>query len=276
MLILDAHAHVYSEDEARYPPMAKPLRPPAGTGTLAHLGRVVKENNVSGAAIVQTTTFYDWDNSYILDAARANPEWTAGVVTIDPDDPHAPGLLLKFVKDAGVRALRSYTARDGRLDHPGVRALWKACQQAGITVNVRVWLKSADELARMIERFPGLPVAIDHCLYLEAGPEKEQVLAAMLRLARYPNAHAKLTFLYTGSAEPYPFRDMHEPCRKIITAYGAERCAWGSNFPCELWSPKSTYAQNLRLFTGELGLGARAQEAILGGTARRLWFRGRV
>ena len=48
---------------------------------------------------------------------------------------------------------------------------------------------------------------------------------------------------------------------------------WGSDFPCELWIPKATYAQHLRLFTDELGLEAAARAAVLGGTAARVWFR---
>jgi len=34
MLIIDTHAHIYSDDEKRYPPIDKPLRPPGIKGTL--------------------------------------------------------------------------------------------------------------------------------------------------------------------------------------------------------------------------------------------------
>jgi predicted TIM-barrel fold metal-dependent hydrolase len=76
----------------------------------------------------------------------------------------------------------------------------------------------------------------------------------------------------TGSAQQYPFRDMHPSCHEIIAAYGPARCVWGSDFPCELWCPKATYAQHLRVFTHELGLEASARRQILGETPRRLWF----
>ena len=94
----------------------------------------------------------------------------------------------------------------------------------------------------------------------------------MLALARLPTVHAKLTFIPTGSAEDYPCRDMHDACRTIIRAYGPERCVWGSDFPCELWCPRLTYAQHLRIFTHELGLDEKTRRAILGETAYRLWF----
>jgi predicted TIM-barrel fold metal-dependent hydrolase len=276
MLILDTHAHIYSEDDRRYPPNSKPYRPPGATGSVPNLERVTKANGVSGVCIVQPTTFYGWDNSFICDTALSTRKWTAAVCTLDPDDPHSPGLLKHYVKKYGIRALRSYPAKDGKLDNPAVAALWKACGEAGIVVNVLCSRNNEDAFARMLEKFPRQPVVIDHCLNMKAGPDQNEILAALLRLAKRPNAHAKLSFLATGSAEPYPFRDMHEPCRKIVEAYRPDRCIWGSDFPCELWTPKATYAQNLQLFTKELSLPEAAQASILGETAQKLYFRGKL
>jgi len=127
-------------------------------------------------------------------------------------------------------------------------------------------------LTAMLERLPKLRVVLDHCLNIKAGPEQDAIVADTLKLARHPNLHAKLTFIPTGSAEPYPCRDLHDACRAVIAAFGPDRCVWGSDFPCELWCPKVTYAQHLGIFTHELELDERAQEAILGKTAERLWF----
>ena len=276
VLILDTHTHIYSEDEASYPPVAKPLRPPVGAGSVANLGKVIKANGVAGACIVQPSTFYGWDNRFICDTAVKTKQWTAGVCTLDPDDPHSPGLIRHYAKKYGIRALRSVPARDGKIDSPPVVALWRACDQLGIVVNVLCDRNNTDALAHMLEKFPRHSVVIDHCLNLKAGPEQDAILADALRLAKYTNAHAKLTFLGMGSAESYPFRDMLEPCRKIIAVYTPDRCVWGSDFPCELWTPKATYSQNLRLFTEELGLETAAKVAILGQTARRLYFRSKM
>src|SRR5262249_21988702 len=178
-----------------------------------------------------------------------------------------------------VRGLRSLPAANGRLDQAGVIKLWEWAAQVGVAVNVfidRDKLKDlppmTKDLAALLKRFPKLPVVLDHCLSLKAGADLNKTLAEVIELARHPNLHAKLSFIPTGSAEKYPCRDMHEPCRQIIKAFGAERCVWGSNFPCELWCPNVTYAQHLAIFTRELGLGDGAKAAILGETARRLWF----
>lgn len=276
MLVIDAHAHIYAEDDVQYPTVDKPIRPPGNSGSVRALEVLAKENHVAGVCIVQPGTCYRWDNRFICDISKAHPKHMAGVCALDPDDANSPELLKGYVTDFGVRGLRSYTASDGYLDHPGVQALWRMAEQLGIVVNVSVNGDKTDELARMLEKFPRLPVVIDHCLISKPSPDLDDTVADMIRLARLSNAHARLSFLPLGSVENYPFRDMHEPCVKIIGAYGPERCVGGGNFPCNLWTPKATYAQNLRLFTHEIGLEKRAQESILGQTAQRLWFRGKL
>jgi predicted TIM-barrel fold metal-dependent hydrolase len=93
MLIIDTHAHIYAGDERRYPPIDKPLRPPGGKGTLGDLRATAASHGVRGACLIQTSTFYRFDNRYICDSAKVSSDWAAGVCTLDPDDPHSPDLL---------------------------------------------------------------------------------------------------------------------------------------------------------------------------------------
>ncbi|MBI2824124.1 MAG: amidohydrolase family protein [Planctomycetia bacterium] len=271
-MIIDCHAHIYSEDEKTYPPIEKPYRPPAGKGTIAHLRQELKANGVRRAMAIQTFTFYRWDNRFTADASRANRDVIAGVCTLDPDDTKSPAILERYVKESNVRGVRSIPAKSGRLDDPGVDALWSAAERLRIVVCVLVNRDKRPEIEALAARHPRLPVVIDHCLNVAAGPNCDAIVADMIALAKVPTLHAKLSYVVTGSAEEYPFRDMHESCRQIIKAYSPERCVWGSDFPCELWCPKATYAQHLRVFTHELGLDAETKRQVLGETARRLWF----
>jgi predicted TIM-barrel fold metal-dependent hydrolase len=272
MLIIDSHVHIYSEDDRLYPPVANPLRPPRGTGTVAHLQRERTGAGVQHVLAVQATTYYGWDNRFLTDVVRANAPWMAGICTLDPDDPHSPELAEQLGRGHNIRGIRSYQAAGGRLDHPGVARQWEIAQRLGLVVSVRVNHDKAAELAALLKRFPAVMVVLDHCMYLAAGPEYGRILGDVLDLAQHPNLHTKLSFLPTGSAKEYPFTDMHDTCRRIIGAYGSNRCLWGSAFPCELWCPKTTYLQQIRLFTHELGLDVREQEAVLGQTAHRLYF----
>jgi predicted TIM-barrel fold metal-dependent hydrolase len=271
-VIVDTHAHIYSADETTYPAIEKPYRPPEGTGTPERLRREAAAAGVDRVMMVQTTTFYGWDNTFVRDTAAVSGEWAVGVCTLDPDHPHSPDVLDALVRRSNVRALRTYVSRPGgRYDHPGNRRLYEAARRLGIVVNALLTAPAADDLGRLLSEYADLPVVLDHCLALTAGPKFELTVAKVIELSRHANLHAKLTFLPTGSAEEYPFRDMHEACRRIVDAYGPERSIWGSDFPTELWCPKVTYAGHLRLFREELGLSAAEQTAILGGTATRLY-----
>lgn len=276
MSIVDTHAHIYSPDEQRYPPIEEPLRPPGGKGSLEDLRAESRANHVDAACIIQTSTFYRFDNRYICDSAKAAPDWTAGVCTLDPDDRHSPALLEQHVREYGVRGMRSIPASDGRLDHPGVRALWKVALEQGIVINVLIGPEKADQADRMLADFPRLRVVLDHCLNLKAGPDLGSTLEKVLHLSRRPNLHAKLTFIPTGSAAGFPCADMHEACLKVVDAFGPERCVWGSDFPCELWTPKVSYAEHLKIFSEVLPLKSADRQQILGETANRLWFTGRL
>lgn len=275
MLIVDCHAHIYGEDETKYPTIENPLRPPAGTGTVAHLKREMAAAGIQYVTAIQTSTYYRFDNRFTADSARQHKDFMVGVVTLDPDDPGSPDLLKKYVEDSNVRGMRSIPAKSGRLDDPGVDRLWATAEQLGIVINVLADRDKRKEVEALVERHPQLSVVIDHCLNLKAGPQFQPTLKDMLALAKLPNVHAKLTFIPTGSAEPYPCGDMHDACRAIISEFGADRCVWGSNFPCELWCPRITYSQHLRIFTHELGLAESARIAVLGQTASRLWLESR-
>ena len=254
MLIIDCHAHIYGENETKYHTIEEPLRPPAGTGTITHLKREMADAGVDFVTVIQTSTFYRFDNRFTADSARQHRDFMVGIVTLDPDDPRSPEMLERHVQDNNVRGMRSIPAKSGQLDDPGVDRIWSTAERLGVVINVLVDRDKRSEIEALVRRHPQLSVVIDHCLNLKAGPQLEPTLKDLLALATLPNVHAKLTFIPTGSAEPYPCRDMHDACRAIIAEFGANRCVWGSDFPCELWCPKITYSQHVKIFTHELGL----------------------
>jgi len=275
MLIIDCHAHIYSPDAKRYPPKNNPLRPPGGKGSAEDLRRVSQANGVRAVRAIQTVTFYNYDNRYLCDSAKANRGWLKGVCTLNPDDPRSPGLLREFVRNYGVASLRgvpSPTHKTG-FDDPGVRALWKTVADEGITVDIFLMrLEMVPSATKILQEFPNLTVGFDHCMDLKPGPLLAPSLDAVLKLSRFRNLYPKLDFIGTGTQQPYPCADLHEPCLKIIDAYGPERCVWTSCFPNDLWTPKITYAEHLRIFTEALPLKTEARRQILGETARRIWF----
>ena len=274
MNVVDAHAHIYSPDEESYPPIEKPRRPPGGKGSLEDLREEARSNDVDAACIIQTSSFYRFDNRYIRDCALAAPDWAAGVVTLNPDDPTSPRQLRELTREHGIKGLRSNPDQDGAIDSAAVRALWRTAADEGIVVNVHIQRNNADAAYRMLGDFPDLPVVLDHSLYPKVGPDLDATLRAVQRLSERKNLHTKLSFIATGSLGGYPCEDMHTPCLSVIEAFGPDRCVWGSDFPCELWTPMVSYSEALRIFRELLPLSVQARAMILGGTATRLWFGG--
>ncbi len=279
MLAIDTHAHLFSEDEKRYPPRADPSRPPQGTGTIMHLRREMKTAGVTAVCAVQVSGFYRFDNRYILDSSKANPDWIAGVITLDPDDPKSPRLLGEYAREYGIRGMRSIPAADGRLDHPGVRALWKSAADNGIVVNLLIKRALTDQAERLAREFSELPLVIDHCLGLQYESNVTETLQALKRLSERQNMHAKVSSIANGPdgcSDGFPCQMFHAVIGDVIRMFGPERCVWGAHFPLEKYAPALTYEQHLKIYTEELPLSAADRAMIVGETANRLWFDGRL
>jgi predicted TIM-barrel fold metal-dependent hydrolase len=275
MLIIDCHAHICSPDETRYRPKDNPLRSPSGKISVEDLRQTSQANGVRAVRAIQTVSFYGYDNRYLCDSAKANRSWMRGVCTLDPDDPRSPELLRRFAREYGVASLRSVPSPSHKtgFDDAGVRALWKAAADAGITIDIFLMrLEMVPSAAKLLTEFPKMTVGFDHCMDLKPGPLLAPGLKAVIELARFRNLYPKLDFIGTGTTRKFPCEDLQESCLAIIGAYGPERCVWASSFPNDLWTPKITYSEHLRLFTEVLPLKQQARKAILGETARRLWF----
>jgi predicted TIM-barrel fold metal-dependent hydrolase len=83
----------------------------------------------------------------------------------------------------------------------------------------------------VVSRFPGVKVALDHCAWPPVGDGPPYRAAApFFDLAKLPNLYLKLTEAF--------FRDLTEGkatarsfIEQTVATFGADRLAWGSNFP---------------------------------------------
>lgn len=271
-MIIDSHAHIYHPNEVQYPMKVEPFKPAAGVGTIEHLRREAAANGVDRVVLVQTGSAYRWDNRLMADTAKANDNWTVGVCTLDPASADAPDELERLVADFNVKGVRVEVAPAG-YDQPGSQALWRRAGEIGAVICAHLQRDYLNELAALLERYPAVPVVLDHCAYpVGADGIEDRAIREAAVLARYPQLYAKVTFAVTSSQREYPFTDTHAQLRHILAAFGPDRCMWGSDFPCEHWLKKSTYAQHIAVFANELGLHAEERDQVLGQAAERFFF----
>ena len=236
---IDTHAHVISSDTARYP--RDPLggeqsgwsreRPVSFEKMIA----AMDEAGVAKTVLVQASTCYGHDNSYVADAVAAHPDRFAGVFSVDVLAPDAPERIRHWAgrKLRGMRVfIAGHTAasKDARLDDPRAFPAWRQAVEAGLSICVQMRGTYA-QLDAMLERFPKARVLLDHmgrpsiadgAPYLDAAP--------LFELARHKNLFLKLTTHNVresreGKAAPETF------FARVVKEFGASRIAWGSNYP---------------------------------------------
>ena len=94
-------------------------------------------------------------------------------------------------------------------------------------------------------------------------------LPNVLALAELDNVVIKISGACTLSHEPFPYPDIWEPLRQIFTAYGMERCIWGTD-----WTRATkvlSLEQGVEAFrvTDELSDSERA--VLMGGALREIY-----
>jgi L-fuconolactonase len=274
---LDIHPHIITTDTAKYP-----HDPLGGTQsgwsrerptTFEMLLAAMDEANVPKAAIVQASTCYGYDNTYVADAVAAHPDRFTGVFSVDVLAPDAPDRI-KYWVTRGLAGLRQFTTGSTMpkqatwLDDPKVFPAWQCCADLGIPMCMQMQQSAIPQLKNLLERFPAVTVIIDHLMRppLEEGPPYASA-APLLALSRYPNVYLKLTSVIVrdakkGKATPESF------FRKVIAEYGASRIAWGSNFPGTEGSLKEIVAES----RAALSFCSPAElDAIFVGTAQKLY-----
>jgi predicted TIM-barrel fold metal-dependent hydrolase len=234
---VDVHPHAISKDTARYPltPFGGEMAPWAKTRAVDgdELAAREAEAGIRRAVVVQAASAYSDDNSYVVDVAAAYPQRFLAVGIIDVRSADAADRLTYWVKERGMAGFRIYSSGeelDGWLADPQTFPAWERARDFGITINIQTGFQSFPFLSRVLERFAGVKVLLDHCGWppVDDGPPFAAA-QSFFDLVRHPNLYLKLTtsnFIDLRDAgQSRPFLE------KLVAVFGAHRVAWGSNFP---------------------------------------------
>ena len=275
--IVDIHPHVISPDTAKYP-----LKPLGGTQSTWSRDRptpyetLVEAMDAAGvdkAAVVQASTAYGHDNSYVAAAIAAFPRRFTGVFSVDVLAPDATDKMKSWL-DRGFSGMRLFTTGSTMpgqatwFDDPRSFPAWEYAQKAGIPVCMQMTPQGFPQLRGLLERFPQVRIILDHLArpQLTDGPPYAAD-QAFFDLARYPNVYLKVTPLNVsppewGKASPETF------FAKLAQTFGASRIAWGSNFPATAGTLTEILGKARAALTS---LSAQDREWIFGKTAQTLY-----
>ncbi|HEY2135605.1 MAG TPA: amidohydrolase family protein [Xanthobacteraceae bacterium] len=238
--IIDIHPHIIASDTARYP-----LAPLGGHQSDWSRTRPVSTEQmldamdkagVAKSAIVQASTCYGHDNSYVADAVAAHPDRFTGVFSVDVLAADAPERMRHWL-GRGLTGMRLFTIgstmtnQASWLDDPKTYPAWETAGELGLSICLQMSAKALPQMIKMAERFPKVRIILDHMArpVMEDGPPYAAA-ASLFDLARYPNVYLKLTpRSFTEAANGKATPETFFP--KLVATFGAQRLAWGSNYP---------------------------------------------
>jgi L-fuconolactonase len=275
--IVDTHTHAISPDPIRYP-----LAPVGGhqSDWSAHrpadyetLLAAMDKAGIAHAMVVQASTAYGNDNRYVVEAVNAHPDRFAGVFSIDVLAPDNVVQMQRWI-DAGMSGLRIFTTgttmpgQASWLDDERTYPVWEYAQKHNISICLQMTAAGIPALLRLLHLFPGVRVLLDHLARpdLAGGPPYESA-APLFSLASFPGVYLKLTNR-TISESTRGASTPEEFFPRVIAAFGAQRIAWGSNFPSAEGSLVSLLAEARE---GLSMLSVADQAWIFGDTARAIY-----
>ncbi len=279
MQYIDTHTHVVSPDTVRYP--RSPLGgvqsgwSSRGSMTGAGLVQAMDDAGVERALVVQASTVYGFDNSFVADSvAEGGRNRLLGVGSVNLLASDVLDRLEHWIHDRGLVGLRVFSTGSTMpeqadwLDSEQTFPAWRWLEENGVPVCIQARPSAAPMIERILTLFPDLSVLLDHAGLpnLDGGPPYAHAQATFA-LSRFPNVRLKLTNdnleradLIEGGANAL--------VHALVDHFGANRIAWGTNFPATAGS----LATLVGLAEGAMaGLSDADRSAIFQGTAREVY-----
>ena len=260
--LYDSHAHLVSDDLARYPRNPIILSPsenvsgtytPFGPGTIGRPGGMhgphpvnekptaeqmrvwMEEENVVGMAAVQKGMIYRTDNSYIVDAAAMFPDLMRAVIIVDPQAPETPQMV-RDLAARGIVGIRFFGVgiknKQAWLSSPESLQVWALADELDLVVDIEAPGVGAETLIPVVEgmadRFPNLLIVLDHIFMPVVTDPDFGIDSRFDGFAARKNISVKFTSLSMDVIREQGLAP-EAVLRRAVDVFGADRVMWGSD-----------------------------------------------
>ena len=273
MLTIDVQVHAYERNHPGRPWAAVLHGPAEVTGD--DMVKAMDAVGVDGALLVSPFTMYRYDASYALEVRAAHPGRFAVIKPVDPTDPKVADTIAQWAGTEGTVAIRIMMAQGAPIDpaDPGINRVLAAAARHSLPVNLLAWGR-LDQLGPLAARNPSTRLVIDHLGLLqpfEPPPPAEPWadLPKLLALAAHDNVVVKISGACTLSHQPFPYKDIWDPLRRIFDAFGFDRCMWGTDWTRAV--ALLTYKQGVDAFRLTDRLSDSEKAALMGETLTRVY-----
>ena len=230
MHIVDSQIHIWlpGGPTRPWPEGSEPREPFTYQDALS----LMNQSGVQGAILVPPS-FEGFRNDYALEAARLFPNRFAVMGRLSLHDLQSPKHLEGWLSQKGMLGVRLTFHRDK--DRPWLTDgsadwFWPKAQELNIPVMVHA-PERLEKIAQLATQYPNLKIIIDHMGFARSNVDEHAMegVKRILPLASHKNIFIKISALACYSTQPYPYANLHDPILQVLSAFGADRCFWGTD-----------------------------------------------
>lgn len=277
---VDAHHHIWDLSRRPQPWLDPPeMTPIRRDFTLSDHASAAAEAEIGGSVLVQVLADAQETREFLALAARS-PAVRAVVGWADLTRLDLAAELTDLARSPGGDLLRGIRhlvqgERDPRwLARDDVRGGLRQVAAAGLGYDLLVLPHQLPAAIDTVRAVPELSFVLDHLAKPPiASGELEPWAGLIGELAAEPNVTAKLSGLITEAAwDGWDVAALRPYVDVALDAFGPGRLMFGSDWPvCLLAGSLPGWAETARFLLDGAGLSAAEQEAVLGGTAARVY-----
>jgi L-fuconolactonase len=258
---IDAHQHFWDPARGDYDWMPKDNPILARKYMPADLAASLGKHDIARTVLVQAAATVE-ETEYMLGIADATEMVAAVVGWVDFENPdHFRQLerLAEHPKFVGVRPMIQDIADENWMLRDDVQWAYRALVDLDLTFDALGFSRHLANFLTLLRRYPEMRVVIDHSM-------KPEIRAHASGLANETHACCKLSGLVTEADEGWVLDDLRPYADHVLTAFGADRVMWGSDWPvCQLRAGYDDWRAAAVALTAHLD--EQERDRVFGGTA---------
>lgn len=277
---IDAHMHLFAPSGERYPRGVHALYPRERSALVEDYLQTMDDNEIVHSVIVSL----DDHDEYTREVVKAYPDKFSAVAVMNLAHPDPVADLKARLEGMPIIGYRIWEIGDLTVPVRELRffPLLKEMSDRGIVA----WFYSSPDqlrlLPRVLEELPHLKVVLNHLGFCQteiltdewARPRistdiPPSTLPQVLSMAGYPQVAVHFSGHYAFSQDPFPYWDLQNISMDLLTAFGADRLLWASDWPWIAEMPGyAALSDVVQLHLPSLSETERGQ--VLGGNAARI------
>ena len=225
--IVDCHIHLWAADRERFPFHPRAPYIPEIVSTVEQWETDRQGTGITTGIFVSGSPYLE-DHRYLLHCLSVAPQSLVGVARFDPLRDGNLEQLEDLSRQATIVGARIHST-GGEVPYwrtAKLEALWDKVGAMDKVLQIHMHPRWSRELERMVYKYPGTRVVIDHLGRPTSGDPVDYEIT--LGLAEYPHVYMKTSAFNEHSRQEHPFDDLIPLLERVAERFTPRRMAYRS------------------------------------------------